>query len=354
MSLIMDFYRIKVQDAQAKESNPSKKSDNALPCDCHAPNPGSDIIRRKKAMKRPSRLDLNLLQVFDAIFRKQGITAAARHLHLSQPAVSHGLAKLRNVLGDQLFVRTGNEMVPTATARALAGPVRNALRGLTAAIEDLGTFDPKKSDREFRIGIRLSGEMARFPRIAANVHKHAPNVRLISTTFRRRNLIRSLMDGELDFGFDIAVPAARKRLESASVGNDPLVVVTRPGHPLVGDELTLETYLRLDHIIASPRPHGPGLEDIALARASSSRRVASRCQHFLTAWQIVGSTDLALTLPAANAVILGTMTPLVISPLPILVEASQSHLFWHPANSSDPGHSWLRTLILEEYQRPYA
>lgn len=299
-------------------------------------------------MKRASRMDLNLLQVFDAIFRKQGITAAARHLHLSQPAVSHGLAKLRTLLGDQLFVRNGNEMVPTAKARALAGPVRNALRGLTAAIDDLGNFDPKKSDREFRIGIRLSGEMARFPRIAAKVHKIAPNVRLISTTFRRRDLISSLMDGELDLAFDIAVPAARQRLESVFVGGEPLVVATRPGHPLIGKKLTLGTYLSLDHIVASPRPHGPGLEDIALAGSGSSRRVAMRCQHLTTAWQIVAETDLALTLPAANAALLGAMAPLSVSPLPLPLETSQSHLFWHPANSDDSGLAWLRALIVEE------
>lgn len=303
-------------------------------------------------MKRMSRMDLNLLQVFDAIYRKQGITTAARHLHLSQPAVSHALAKLRSVLNDQLFVRNGNEMVPTATARALAGPVRNALRGLSAAIEDLGSFDPKKSDREFRIGIRLSGEMARFPRLAAKVHNQAPNVRLTSATFRRRDLIRSLVDGELDLGFDIAVPASREKLESVVIGSDPLVVVTRPGHPLLGKELTLETYLSLDHIVASPRPHGPGLEDMALAQSGSSRRVAIRCQHFITAWQIVAETDLALTLPAESAEILEAMTPLTVSPLPIRVETRQSHLFWHPANSDDSGLRWLRNLILQEYRQP--
>jgi DNA-binding transcriptional LysR family regulator len=297
-----------------------------------------------------SQLDLNLLKVFDAIFHRQGITAAAQDLNLSQPAVSHGLAKLRNVLNDQLFVRNGNAMAPTATARALAGPVRNALRSLATAIEDRGNFDPQSSDREFRIGIRLSGEMARFPRIAASVYKHAPNVRLISTTFRRRDLIRSLMDGEIDLAFDVAIPAAKGKLESVILANDSFVVVTRQGHPLMNDKLTLETYLSLEHILASPRPHGPGLEDISLARSDSSRRIAMRCQHFITAWQIVATTDLALTLPAANAGILSTMLPLAISPLPFSLEISKSHLFWHPASSSDPALSWLRTLIIKEYQ----
>lgn len=86
-------------------------------------------------MRHLTRYDLNLLRIFDAIFVKGGVSAAARHLHLSQPAISHALAKLRTQFEDPLFVRQGNRLVPTSAARAIAEPVREALRGLDAALD---------------------------------------------------------------------------------------------------------------------------------------------------------------------------------------------------------------------------
>ena len=118
-------------------------------------------------MKRLPRLDLNLLQIFDAIYTKGGVSAAASHLNLSQPAISHALAKLRAMLDDPLFIRQGNRLVPTGTARAVAEPIHTALRELVAALDGAGSFDPAQSTREFRIGIRLAGEMSRFPALAS-------------------------------------------------------------------------------------------------------------------------------------------------------------------------------------------
>ncbi len=154
-------------------------------------------------MKRLPRLDLNLLQIFDAIYTKGGVSAAASHLNLSQPAISHALAKLRAMLDDPLFIRQGNRLVPTGTARAVAEPIHTALRELVAALDGAGSFDPAQSTREFRIGIRLAGEMSRFPALASRVLADAPHVRLISTAFRRRDLVAALANGDLDVAIDV-------------------------------------------------------------------------------------------------------------------------------------------------------
>ena len=110
-------------------------------------------------MRHLARFDLNLLRIFDAIFAKGGVSAAARHLNLSQPAISHALARLRAQFDDPLFVRQGNRLVPTSAARAIAGPVREALRGLDVALDAATAFDPAQTTREFRIGVRLSGAL---------------------------------------------------------------------------------------------------------------------------------------------------------------------------------------------------
>lgn len=100
-------------------------------------------------MKRLPRLDLNLLQIFDAIYTKGGVSAAASHLNLSQPAISHALAKLRAMLDDPLFIRQGNRLVPTGTARAVAEPIHTALRELVAALDGAGSFDPHNRRASF-------------------------------------------------------------------------------------------------------------------------------------------------------------------------------------------------------------
>lgn len=105
-----------------------------------------------------SRIDLNLLNMFEAVYSAQSVTAAAKRLNLSQSAVSHSLSRLRREFDDPLFVRMGNALVPTALARALAEPIRDALRGVNIALANAGQFAPETSDRLFRIGLRPTVE----------------------------------------------------------------------------------------------------------------------------------------------------------------------------------------------------
>ncbi len=297
-------------------------------------------------MRRLARFDLNLLQIFDAIHAKGGVSAAARHLNLSQPAISHALAKLRDAFDDPLFVRQGNKLVPTPAARAIAGPVREALRGLDAALDSATDFDPALSTREFRIGIRLSGEMPRFSSLVSRVFREAPHVALASVTFRRRDLAMALANGDLDLALDVALPPD-DRLCRQYLGTDPLVIAARQGHPRVAGAIDLDTYLALDHIVATPRPRGPAIEDVALERIGLRRRVAVRCQHAITAWQIVATSDMVCTLPRFHAALLDAIWPMQIVDLPVAVDPSSSYLYWHQAAQADPGLTWLRTIIAD-------
>lgn len=298
-------------------------------------------------MRNLARFDLNLLRIFDAIFAKGGVSAAARHLNLSQPAISHALAKLRDIFDDPLFVRQGNRLLPTPAARAIAGPVREALRGLDAALDAASAFDPAATTRDFRIGVRLSGEMPRFAALVARVRREAPQATLASISFRRRDLAMMLANGDLDFALDVALPAD-ERLRSHYLGTEPLVVAARHGHPAIHGALDLDTYLALDHVVATPRPHGPGIEDIALDRIGLSRRVAVRCQHAITAWQIIAATDMLFALPRSHAAVLAAMEPMQIFDLPLTVERGGNHLYWHQAAQTDPGHTWLRAILIDE------
>lgn len=301
-------------------------------------------------MKRLTRFDLNLLRVFDAIHAKGGVSAAARHLNLSQPAISHALGKLRDAFDDRLFVRQGNKLVPTPAARALALPIRQALRSLDSAIDGAAMFDPAQSTREFRIGVRLSGEMPRFSSLVARVFSEAPHIALASVTFRRRDLVMGLANGDLDLALDVALPPD-EQLCRVDLGPEPLVVAARQGHPQVDGAIDLDTYVALPHVVATARPHGPGIEDLELRKLGLQRRVAVRCQHAITAWHIVASSDMLCTLPRSHADALDAIWPIQLVEPPFAIEPNNGFLYWHQAGQNDPGLSWLRAIIVEELSR---
>ena len=295
-------------------------------------------------MAIPNRFDLNLLGVFEAIYTHGGVSDAARHLSLSQPAISHSLAKLREGFSDRLFVREGNSFVPTATARAMIQPVREALRSIDIALVKANAFDPAASSRSFNLGLRPSGESPAFAGLVAHLLRKAPSINVASIYFSRANLPRALGNGDLDLALDVT-RRDTGGIRSVALRPNHLVVVARDGHPELGEALSLEQYLAFDHIFVSPRAKGLGLEDAALAKLGRHRRIKVRCQNALTAWQIVGGSDLICTLPRSYAVALAAFGNHVLSPLPFPITSSELKLYWHEAADADPGVIWLRDSI---------
>jgi DNA-binding transcriptional LysR family regulator len=300
------------------------------------------------ALKLASEIDLNLLAVFETIYSKGGVTHAARHLNLSQPAVSHSLARLRDAFGDKLFVRSGNALVPTTLAQAMIGPVREALRHVETAFAAAMTFDPQTSTRAFSIGLRQSGEMRSFPGLVADALREAPGLALASLNFRRRDLAASLADGHLDLAIDVR-NASQEGLCSELLKEDNLVVVARADHPRVRGRIDLDTFLALDHIVASPRPRGLDGADAALAEFGKSRRVSVRCQHVWSAWQIVATSDLICTLPSSYAETMNLVSGNQIVPFPLAITPNALFMYWHEAADRDPGNQWLRSIVRQHF-----
>lgn len=286
--------------------------------------------------------------MFEAIYTRGGVTAAARHLHLSQSAISHSLARLRVAFDDELFVRFGNTLVPTALARSIIDPVRDALQGMEQAIVASVRFDPATSTRAFRIGLRQANEARVFARIVGQALREAPNVTLASVNFRRIDLPRMLAHGELDVVIDMPSDAA-VGLRATPLQVDAMVIAARRGHPRVAGSIDLPTYLSSDHILSSPRPSGPGLEDEALAAMHLSRRVAVRCQNIWSAWQMVTQSDMILTLLHAHAKVLQPVADNQVVSAPFDVPARPLQLLWHPAAERDAGNEWLRNLIAAQF-----
>lgn len=297
------------------------------------------------------RIDLNLFRVFEAILREGGITAAARVLNLSQPAVSHALARLRLHLGDPLFQRHGQAMVPTPIARSLAAPIRAALGGLETTLRELDRFDPATARRRFTIAMRAPFEEQLAPPLTVRLCREAPGIDLTSTPVDWRNLPTALADGTLDVAIDVAhtfAPDVRRQ----QLRVDQLVVLARKGHPLVRKGLDLAGYVNAEHIRVSLRRRRPAPEDQVLARMGLERRIRLRCQNFTAACRIVSRTDLLLTMTRTYALIVNEAFGNVLLPTPIEFAPPETHLYWHASADGDPGNRWLRQMILAEIAAP--
>ena len=297
-----------------------------------------------------NRVDLNLLVVLDAIYTEGGITKAARKLHLTQPAISHALSRLREMFGDPLFERQGQAMVPTPLARGIIEPVRRSLRNLEITLNQVARFDPATSQVKFTIAVRDVLEATLLPALMERVARQAPHIEIAAVRADRRELESELAMGTLDAAIDVLLLPLSEHIHHAPIGVDPLVVVARKGHPTVRPGLTIETYLKQDHILASSRRAGPGMEDMELGRHGRQRNIRLRCQHYFAACSVVSRTDLILTMPETYARIASKQFGNQILPFPLSMPTLDAHLYWHANVEAEPANRWLRERVMEVFK----
>lgn len=290
-----------------------------------------------------NRLDLNLLHVFDTIYREGSLTRAAKALHLTQPAVSHSLSRLRDHFGDPLFSRQGNRMVPTPLARRFLESMRPGLNQIQSAVNQFHAFDPTSHRKTFALALRDVLETTFLPKLMTRLTDY-PDIEINSQRIARREMETLLAAGKLDFAVDVLLPVgdqtAHERLR-----RDTLTVIARKDHPLAGRDLSMEDYLSARHILVSSRTEGPGIEDFELSRMGLQRRIRLRCQHFYAACQVVENSDLLLTMPATYAhQVAKSASICILTPPPGLPE-HDVHIYWHRAYEKEPALLWLRELF---------
>lgn len=305
-----------------------------------------------KAQSTPPRspslanIDLNLFRVFWEIYQAQNLTHAAAKLHLTQPAVSNALARLRSELDDPLFVREGRKMAPTPLAHRIAPEVDSALSALASALSgDRAAFSPEASSRSFSIGMRESPELVVVPRLATFLAEHAPQISFRSVRFERQKLARLLRASALDLAIDVRLPVpADIRVEP--LFRDTLMLAVRRRHPLCARLGSLDAWLSLRHVVVSARPRGPLIEDAVLAPLGIERNVAVRCQHYHAACLLVAQTDLALLLPRRYGEHFRTPLGLRLLPVPVALPELEIALYFQARAERDPGLRWLLDAVL--------
>ena len=293
-----------------------------------------------------SRIDLNLLAVLDTIYAEGSITRASRRLNLSQPAISHALGRLRQLIDDPLFTRHGRVMTPTPLARRMIEPVRQSLRTIEATLTQRDPFASATAVKHFTVGMRDVLEAAVLGVLLRDVTATAPRITISSVRAERRELERELSAGTLDTAIDVLLPLPEE-VRRERLGTEWLTVVARRRHPNVGRRLTLKTYLEQQHISVSSRRRGLSAEDFELARHNLRRRIRLRCQSYFAACRVVSETDLLLTMPQRHAGMLNAQFGNQLLDFPLKVPAFDTYLYWHANADSDPANAWLRQQLID-------
>lgn len=286
------------------------------------------------------RTDLNLFRIFDAVYQEGSLTRAGEVLHLTQPAVSNALARLRAVYNDPLFVRTAAGMVPTPTAETIAANVRAALQLLNGSLDSAEAFDPRRAKRRFRISAGDMTAAMLIPRVVQHTAALKLPLEIEVSQLRRDNVVHELASGEIDFALD-AVPIADPQIITMKVLEDEYICAVRPDHPGVGKRLSLNQYLALDHVHASSRRQGVGQIDLALKRLGKQRRIVLRTPYHLGLPHIVAVSDLAASIPRSLALV----HHLQVLKLPFATPLAETHAAWHKSAHMDGANLWFRGVL---------
>ncbi len=289
-------------------------------------------------------LDLNLLVVLEAIYGEGGVSRAGEKLNLTQPAISHALARLRLLFDDPLFVRQGRALAPTPLTRGLIAPLRRSLGELYRLLSEAGRFDPRRSEARFTVAMRDPVELLVLPPVMSRIARASPLVDLRSVQVARRNLEVGLAAGALDLALDVPLPLGDS-VRRERVAADRLVVVARKAHPAIRRGFGLDAYLAQAHVMVTSRRKGPGFEDLTLAERGLHRRVRLRCRNYVAAFRLVSETDLVLTMPERYAGVLNRGFGNRVLPLPVETPTLDLYLYWHEAVDQDPANLWLRNLL---------
>jgi DNA-binding transcriptional LysR family regulator len=299
-------------------------------------------------------LDLNLLRVFDVVMVERNVTRAAERLAMTQPAVSNALRRLRESLGEELFVPGPTGVEPTPHAVALWPAVREALAGLRELF-DPQAFDPAFDERMFTLAMADATAAVVVPLWVAEMERTGSRAALrvepLATRDPRSLLERGAADAAVGFFPDVARELAAAG-DQSDVVQQPLytcdyVCAMRRGHPLAArDALTLDDYCSAAHARVSFTGRPQGFVDAALTRLGRARRVVLVINHFATAARAVRSSDLLGVFPRRYLPVSGYADELVCRPLPMEMPLIEIGLLWHRRHERDAAQRWLRETVL--------
>lgn len=292
-----------------------------------------------------SRLDLNLLLVLHHLLLLKRVSAVAELLGMSQPAVSSALGRLRTTLGDELFLRTQRGMQPTPYALQLAEPVAMALDVLQQALNVRAAFHPATSTRNFTLAMTDVGEMYFLPVLVDALARSAPGVTLHVVSVTLSSLKEDMSTGRINLALGL-LPQLQAGFFQQTLFRQKYVCLMRKMHPLANKKtLNLEAFANAEHVRVLATGTGHGRVDAALEKQKIRRQVRLTVPHYVALGDVLKHSNLIATVPHRFAQRILKPFDLTTHELPIALEESTIHQFWHGRLHRDPGHQWLRQCI---------
>jgi DNA-binding transcriptional LysR family regulator len=298
-------------------------------------------------------LDLNLIRVFDALMAEGSVTRAGDRVGLSQPAVSAALSRLRHALNDQLFIRRGNDMVPTPRAEELADLARSAMSQIGRMIEAPGKLDPATLERTFTLMGSDFVSILMMPPLAQRIGAVAPGVGLRLRDTAIGDIERMLRDDAIDIAIE-PFTEAQENVSSRVLFTSPFVLVARRGHTRLaaaqvaeGGPLPIDLYCEIPHALRSVDGAMSGVVDAALEATGRKRRVALALPHFQAVALAVSQSDYLAAMPSQFAQAVRREMPVALYQLPFDVPIPEIKMLWHARHDAEASHRWLREQIAE-------
>jgi DNA-binding transcriptional LysR family regulator len=298
-----------------------------------------------------SRVDLNLLVHLEALLGERSVTRAAGRVGIGQSAMSHNLARLRELFEDELLTRGSDGMRLTPKAAMLVDPLRTMLSQIQTMVSREKDFDPATEERTFRFGLPDSMEILILPTLLARLREIAPGLHLRLYNIDSSKLLEDLDTDELDLaiGYDVFPQGQVHHKRRLLFNESYLCMFNAERTGITSAKITLEDYVRLPHILTSLRPARSvrGVVDDALEKLGMQRSVVLTTPRFLTVPYLVARAPVVVTMHARLARLFAAQLGLNLSPPPVTLSEVAVSLLWHASYDHDPAHVWLRQTVAD-------
>ncbi len=292
-----------------------------------------------------TQIDLNLLVAFESLFKERSVTVAAQRLYLGQPAMSAALGRLRMLFGDELLIRVGREMQPTAKAIAIAPGIFAALHQIRQTIQSSQEFEPVSDSRDFAIGSPDYASFVIIPKLLAHCQEVAPNLNFRMIEFEKDSIGDLLEQGTVDLAVGVFQNPPRQTI-CVPLFQEHFVGIARKNHPaLMRKTISLEVFANLAHALNTTRRDAIGEVDYVLTAHDLQRRIALTVPHMLVLPSIVASTDLVAAIPSRMACYFSKLNDIEIFELPIEIPKWTVSMLWSKLNDKDDASCWLRQTL---------
>jgi len=292
-------------------------------------------------------LDFNLLRAFDALLREKHVTRAADRLEVSQSTMSVSLAKLRDLLGDELLMRSGAGLMPTELALLLWPRVQDAIAAMERVIEP-ARFDPASANHTFRLILIDYIDLLMMPTVMRRIRAEAPGVKVHVLQTNPHHFGELMAAGEVDLALTY-FPNAPEYLKGRKLFSDRFLGLAARGHPVLGRPLDVADFCALPHVTIEPAAaqiYNVQI-DAALEPHGLSRRVQMVKPSFLALPFMLESSDMVACIPARLARRMMRMAAVEVFDIPLDLPLFDVRMLWHPRTQHSPAHEWLREVMLE-------